>query len=188
MICITCSAWEPAALCRRCRASLRPAVPRRLPGGLLVGPAFCHEGAARRLVHLLKYGAVPQAAALLAEGMVDRLPPGARAVVPVPRARVRQWSYGVDPAARLAEALATRSGLPVVAPLAAAWWWPRHAGRARSDRRRTAARFAVAGRVPAGAVLVDDVLTTGETLAAAAAAAAAAGPLIGAVTATAAGL
>ncbi len=138
-----------------------------------------HEGAARRMVLLLKYSAVAGSARWLALGMVGRLPTGAAAIVPVPRARLRAWRHGVDPAAALAHELSRLTGLAVVPALRAPMWWPRHAGRRRAERAPP--RFRTRREV-AGAVLVDDVLTTGATLAAAARAI---GPgAIGAVTAT----
>jgi hypothetical protein len=96
------------------------------------------------------------------------LPPGTTCLVPVPRARVRLWRYGVDPALELARALGRFTGLPVKRALAAAWWHRRRAGV--SGAARGVPRFRACTAVPAGAVLVDDVVTTGATLGSAAAA------------------
>ncbi len=179
--CAGCGPTGPAnRLCADCRRGLVPASPRALPSGVLVRGAWRHTGAARSLVLALKYRAMPGAATLLATGMVARLPAGAQVLVPVPRARLRVWRHGVDPARELAAALGRVAGVPTMPALVAAWWWPPHAGRDRSarDPPRFVARHGVAG-----AVLVDDVLTTGATLEAAARAI---GPgVIGAVTATA---
>ena len=183
MPCLAC-ALRPAAaggLCAACRADLVPGGDRRLPGGVLVHSAFAHRGTARLLVHRLKYGGHRAAAAVLAEGMAGCVPKGAGALVPVPRARLRHWRYGVDPAVELARALGRLLGLPVVPALAPEWWHRRRAGPTGS--RRGLPSFRLIRAIPAGSVLVDDVVTTGTTLRAAAAALA--GPCR-AVTATAA--
>ncbi len=90
--------------------------------------AFAHRGTARLLVHRLKYGGHRAAAAVLAEGMAGCVPEGAGALVPVPRARLRHWRYGVDPAVELARALGRLLRLPVVPALAPEWWHRRRAG------------------------------------------------------------
>jgi len=170
MICLGCSsrAAPGERLCGRCRLGFAAGGESRLPGGVLVRSAFAHEGTARLLVHRLKYGGHHAAAAVLAGAMAGRLPPGAGALVPVPRARLRRWRYGVDPAVELARALGRACSLPVVTALAPEWWHRRRAGLAGA--RRGLPRFRLVRGVPAGAVLVDDVVTTGATLRAAAAA------------------
>ena len=170
MACIACAsaAAERGPLCPGCAAGFTPGGACRLAGGVLVHSAFVHLGTARRLVHRLKYEAQPAAASLLAASMARVLPPGATCLVPVPRARVRLWWYGVDPALELARALGRFTGLPVKRALAAAWWHRRRAGGAGAARG--VPRFRACTAVPAGAVLVDDVVTTGATLRAAAAA------------------
>jgi len=96
------------------------------------------------------------------------VPVGATALVPVPRAWSRRWRYGVDPAVELARALGRVLALPVLPALAPAWWHRRRAGLAGA--KRGIPRFRPVRATPAGAVLVDDVVTTGATLRAAAAA------------------
>lgn len=127
--------------------------------------AFRHEGPARTMVHRLKYGAVP--VPFLGDAVAGIVPDDATALVPVPRVTLRRWRFGVDPALEVARRAAAVRGLPVVEALAPPLWVHRRAGPAGADRGRP--RFRLARQVPQGAVLVDDVVTTGTTLAAAAA-------------------
>jgi predicted amidophosphoribosyltransferase len=150
-------------LCPGCARLLR-AVPPRWIGGVLIRSAFAHEDPARAMVHRLKYQAAP--ANRIGRLLVPQVPQTARALVPVPRVRLRRWRYGVDPALELARALGGVTGLPVICALAAPIWLPRRAGSA--GRIRGCPRFECLEPVPAEAVLVDDVVTTGTTLVAAA--------------------
>ena len=162
MVCLSCRRWNGRALCVSCRAGLRPGPDRLLSFGI-ARSGFVHEGAARVLVHRLKYEAMASAGRLLAdEGMAHLVPPDAAALIPVPRTRWRTIRYGIDPAALLAGRLALLTGLPVVESLGPALSGRRHAGRVVSQR--VAPAFTVTGGIPEGGVLVDDVLTTGITL------------------------
>lgn len=133
---------------------------RRSPSGLSVVGAFRHHGSARALVHRLKYHADLGAGRILARAMANRVDAEWSCLVPVPRAILRRFRYGIDPARWLAREVGRLSGLPVVDALAPGVWWPPHAGA--KARRPPSLRLTV---LPgAMAVLVDDVATTGATL------------------------
>jgi len=150
------------SLCEPCRLNLRPGPEVSVGSGLIGVAGFVHEGTARRLVHALKYRAVYAAAEPLVDAMAERIPGSTTALVPVPRATLRAFRHGIDPAAVLAAGVAHRTGLPVIDAIKPRWWWRRHAGRSRDER--SAVSFVPTGQfVPKNAALVDDVLTTGAT-------------------------
>lgn len=146
--------------------------------------AYLHQGLARRLVHDLKYRGIAARAAALAPAMATNLPPGAVALVPVPRSAVRRLQLGVDPGLELARAVGRLTGLAVVPALARPVWRARHAGKRRDHR--SPVRFRTRAPTPEGAVIVDDVVTTGATVAAAAVALG--GATLASITATSAGV
>ena len=152
-------------MCRRCVEGLQAAPPRVVGAGFTVWPAFRHRGLARRLVHDLKYRGVAAIADTLAAAMADHLPTTTAMLVPVPRVLVRRVRLGVDPGVGLARAIGRRCGIPVVEAVQAPLWRPGQAGKGRGGRSSTA----FGRRRPVwDAVLIDDVVTTGGTLAAAA--------------------
>ena len=133
--------------------------------GLVVQSAFVHRGPARLLVHRLKYEGLAGAAEPLAVRMAELLPADATGLVPIPRSLVRRVRYGIDPAHELARRLAFVTGLPVIRGLRAPLAARRHAGKSRT--LRTSPRLSADRPVGRGAVLIDDVVTTGSTLEAA---------------------
>jgi predicted amidophosphoribosyltransferase len=165
VICLSCTRPSTLALCDRCSSRLRSAPDRLVSDGLRVIAGCAHEGPARSLVHAVKYRSVSAAALPLVDRLVGRIPATATGLIPVPRARLRAVRYGVDPAALFAAAIANRTGLPVVRALRAPLWWPRHAPSERSARAPIP--FQQLSPAPPGAVLVDDVVTTGVTVASA---------------------
>ncbi|MBI4542558.1 MAG: ComF family protein [Gemmatimonadetes bacterium] len=157
--------------------------------GWAASAVWLEPGAARHLVHALKYGGWQCAAVPMAELMVRECGASLRAVdvlVPIPLGRVRERERGHNQAAELALALGALTGIPVEREALV---------RSRETRTQTALAPAERWRNLAGAfratgplgarrvALVDDVTTTGATLASAAAALASAEPgIIGAVT------
>jgi len=180
-LCAACgrSCRPQGALCTRCSRRLAAADPLAGAGPAGLDRAWSsapHEGVARDLVAALKFRRLLPVAELIAE-RIQWLAPGAMlsgTIVPVPTAPLRSLARGFDPAAEIAAALAQRSELPLARCLA-------RRGRARQVGRRRAERIGhpplirAKGAVPRSVLLVDDVLTTGATLASCARALRAAG-------------
>jgi len=160
MLCIACAkpGWP---LCEACRRGLKITHDRSL-AGVPVGVPFAHTATAARLVHNLKYKRSVAAGRFLAAAMASRVPVGVTALVPVRRSLSRRVAYGIDQASFLANAVGALVGVPVIDAVSPPLWWRRRAGAPLEER--TAIAFRARQAVPRGAVLVDDVLTTGATV------------------------
>jgi ComF family protein len=165
-------------LCERCELGLHNLEPVRssVPGLDEIWSAAPYEGAARHLVAALKFGSrivlAEEAAALIVEGApADFLDGG---IVPVPPAPLRRRRRGFDAAEAIAIALTRVTGMPL-APCLARTQGRRQVGRRRAERLADPPSVRAVSPVPMQALLVDDVTTTGATLAACAQALRAAG-------------
>jgi predicted amidophosphoribosyltransferase len=141
-----------------------------------------YAGPARPLVGAWKERGLRPFAHVAAELVVEVVPrPEADVVTHIPPDGDRNLRRGHQPAADLARDLAARWGLEAAPLLERTRPVARQAGLSRSERRRNVrgafvARPAVARTsAPGEVVLVDDVYTTGATVAAAASALRAAG-------------
>jgi predicted amidophosphoribosyltransferase len=156
-------------VCTRCARRLAAAEPL---GGFGASGLDCawssapHEGVARDLVVALKFRHLLPVAELMAD-RIQWLAPGSLlsgAIVPVPTAPLRAAIRGFDPAAELASALALRAGLPVGTCLRRQGVG-RQVGKRRAQRVGHPPLISTKGEVPRSVLLIDDVLTTGATLA-----------------------
>jgi predicted amidophosphoribosyltransferase len=171
-LCTACgrSCRSGALLCTRCSRRLGEAEPiagAGAPGVDRTWSSAAHEGVARELVTALKFRRLLPVGALIAE-RVEWLAPRSLlsgTLVPVPTAGLRASLRGFDPALEIAAALAERTGQPLERCLARLGHG-RQVGRRRAERVGHPPRIRARSAVPRSAVLVDDVLTTGATLAA----------------------
>lgn len=174
--CWGCSAETRAGspLCGGCLAALRwlPAEQVVLAGVATWAP-LAYEGPAAALARALKYRGAVALAEPMAARMAANAPDGVlrrdAALVPVPLHPARRRRRGYNQAALLAAALAGRTQLRCEDCLRRTGSRSRQVGRSRAERIA-----GIAGRIevdrgfapPSRAVLVDDVATTGATLAA----------------------
>ena len=172
--CVRALPWLGERVCRRCGQPFHGG--RACPAA---GAAFAtawapvaYERSALALVRELKFRGALAAAGLMAAQMTANAPPWATAdvvaIVPTPAAAARARRRGFDPAGLLADEVARRLDLPVAGCLARSGRASRQLGARRAERRAPG-RIGVRTRAapPAATVLlVDDVHTTGATLAA----------------------
>jgi predicted amidophosphoribosyltransferase len=170
-LCAVCgrACRSESTLCTRCSRRLAEADPLEGSGAVGLDHSWSsapHEGVARDLVTALKFRRLLPVAQLMAD-RIHWLAPGvllSGTIVPVPTAPLRSALRGFDPAAELAAALAQRTELPVNACLARRGGG-RQVGKRRAQRIGHPPRIHAKGEVPRSVLLIDDVLTTGATLA-----------------------
>lgn len=184
--CAGCSA-EGATLCGRCARPLSSRL--ELPPGIALGlrgeapPTIAQlewcapfTGTVRAALHQLKYGGERRLAGPLSAAMAARwraAGAGADLVCPVPVHADRERRRGYDQAVLLAEAMAQRLEMPCARLLRRSRnTQPQFELGRKARLTNVSGAFDLSGQIPAGAlhgrwvVLVDDVATTGSTIAA----------------------
>lgn len=182
-ICVACGGWagrvEP--FCGACRAQLRwlgtEVVSVGL--GLQAWAPVAYAGPARAAVTALKFRGAARTAGAMAAQVAANAPGGwldGVALVPAPLHASRARRRGFNQAERLAAAVARRADLDVCDCLVRAGPRGTQMGRTRTQRLAgITGTIEVVRPPPRRAVIVDDVMTTGATLAACAEALRAAG-------------
>lgn len=182
LACHRCGGPRYLGLCRPCRGT----VPRRptATSGSVAGPAldslhwgFDYETPVRESLRGLKYRGLEPLGRELATAVLDRIGgrlPRVDMVTSVPLHWTRRWRRGFDQAEAIGRGIATGIGAPWLRMLRRVRWTPPQARRGRA-RRAANLENAFAPRRTCRSdpstlsiLLVDDVVTTGATLAAAA--------------------
>lgn len=181
LLCTACTAAMPrvGAACPRCAL---PSTDGATCVSCATGPppyattvaAWHYAFPADRLLHALKYGTQLALADPLAEALVEAVAArGARLpdrIAAVPLSRARQRQRGFNHAQQIARRVASRLAIPMLACIERTRDSPPQASLARGARARNVRdAFRCTARLDGLAVaVVDDVMTTGATLAAAA--------------------
>lgn len=170
-VCVVCRSIDRSGLCPSCRGGLVP-----VSGQPAVPALFAYVGVGRDVVTALKYRDARRVVGALADGLVALVPSGVPcdAVVGVPTSPARRRARGFDQAELLARAVAVRLGVPARRLLVRVGTGAAQTGRSRVERL-DGPSFAVVGPPVRRVLLVDDVVTTGATVAAARAALSASG-------------
>jgi ComF family protein len=165
-LCVRCGRpFRGSGPCPDCRGQNRALEQVRAP--------FFFEGSVQKAVHELKYRGRRVLAPPLAEELaacLQRLDWPAAAIVPVPLHHQRERIRGYNQSALLARSLAVQSGRPLLEGSLVRWRDTRPQvgldGPARQENVRGAFRWESREPPPEHILLLDDVYTTGATMAA----------------------
>ena len=128
----------------------------------VVTAAGSYAGVLRRAIVAMKHG---ERAYLdpLADVLAALTPTAGGTLIPLPTSAQRRAARGFDQAIELTRRVAVRSGMPIAEPFEKRGAAQR--GLNRFARLQAEGRFRLkAGALPARAILIDDVCTTGATL------------------------
>ncbi|WP_428194461.1 ComF family protein [Deinococcus saxicola] len=163
---------QQVGLCRACRAELHarvesysPLRPHPEPHLVTLGR---YRGVGRRAVRALKFGGARELAGVLGGALAAGIPVNwdISAVIPVPLHPSRQRQRGYNQAELLAREVARCLDVPSVDALGRTRATRQQARQHAAGRNEMAGAFAVSpGRLPPGSLLlIDDVMTSGNTL------------------------
>jgi len=176
-LCADCRAGLHRLPADRCRRCAQPGVPTRVCGNCYASPPpfvavdapFIHDGLARQLVLDLKYHGHRHLAGPLAELAAAAAPRDVEAVVPVPLHERRRAERGFNQSELLAAGVARAVGVPALPDALRRTRETRpQAGLSEAERiANVRGAFVPTAKLSRHRVLlVDDVCTTGATLAA----------------------
>src|SRR4051794_23667147 len=172
-LCIACGADAGRAtpICAACRVAMQGGGFFAVGSGVRCWAAFSYDGPAGAVVRALKFGGRARLADVMAAQIAPNTPVELldAGIVPVPVHRDHRRRRGIDHVQVLATALGQRTDLDVADCLERTGDPRPQVGRGRQERVRGplgSVALRPGAEPPPAALIVDDVVTTGATLAA----------------------